>query len=519
MRGVGLGLLFASLAAAGCEEEHSCFVTGTSIATPQGPRRIEALKIGDQVWSYDPQVGRVPRAVQHIHRALVRTVCRVEAGGKTIRGVTPTHPMYDAAEATYTPLRDFTETSALLLVEEQRVQRTSIDSLHVEEAPEPVFDVFSLSVEGPEHNYIADGVLVHNKSLPPPEPVGVCGDGYVDYNWEACDDGNRIDGDHCSNSCFPVEVVPGRRCCCTELEVAVPDHCFQRIDIPDPVLERVLRAAVARPEGELVHGNVSSLRVLRVEDEAITDLTGLECFTGLLIVELSNGLVTNLTPLSGLERLVHLHLGNQQIADLSPLSDLCGIDRLMLPRNQIVDLAPLSSLASLTYLNLEKNRITELVPLSAATGLEQLLLAGNRIADTTGLSQSITTTLDLSQNPLSNLAPLTQMTGLQYLYLDEVGLSDLSALATLRGVRVLTAKNNSISDLSFLAAWNAEAWSELVLLQLQDNDISDLSPLLPHPGLGVQVRIELEGNPIDCDAQAENFTELFPRFDFTGCLR
>lgn len=39
----------ASLLGAACL---SCFVAGTLVSTPDGPRPIESLRVGDLVWSY-----------------------------------------------------------------------------------------------------------------------------------------------------------------------------------------------------------------------------------------------------------------------------------------------------------------------------------------------------------------------------------------------------------------------------------------------------------------------------------
>jgi cysteine-rich repeat protein len=209
------GVFVATLATAGCQfflDEETCFVAGTLIATPDGARSIESLRIGDAVWSYDRQAGLVARTLHAIHRARARVVCRVELRGACIRGVTPSHPMYDAARDTYVALRDLSPEARLLLVRDGMTQALPIERLVVEEAPEPSFEVFNLTVQGPEHNYIADGVLVHNKSLPPdPLVQSTCGDG-VSEDWEECDDGNLVDLDDCSNSCerynYPGNVRP-----------------------------------------------------------------------------------------------------------------------------------------------------------------------------------------------------------------------------------------------------------------------------------------------------------------------
>ena len=65
---------------------------------------------------------------------------------------------------------------------------------------------------------------------------------------------------------------------------------------------------------------------------------------------------------------------------------------------------------------------------------------------------------------------------------------------------------NNISDLGPLSGLTA-----LSGLSLQDNAISDLSPLLANSGLGADDAISLRDNPIDCADQADNIQALLDR--------
>jgi hypothetical protein len=128
-------LLLAAPALWGCTSE-TCFVAATLIATPRGPRPIGSLRCGDSVWSHDPTQGLVERRVEAVHCARARVICQLEVGGALVRGVTPSHPIYDAAAQRYTELRQLNAASRLLVFCDGVPKTCSIDRIHIEEAPD-----------------------------------------------------------------------------------------------------------------------------------------------------------------------------------------------------------------------------------------------------------------------------------------------------------------------------------------------------------------------------------------------
>jgi cysteine-rich repeat protein len=484
------GMLLATLVV-GCDahDTNECFLAGTLILTPDGAKRIELLEIGQVVWSYDPDKGLVARAITALHRQLSRVICRVASAGACLKGVTPSHPMYDAARDRYTALRDLDAESRLLLFLDGARHVAPIDEIQIEEAFEPSFDVYNLTVEGPEHNYIADGVLVHNKTLIWPR-VGVCGDGVVDFPYEQCDDGDRINGDGCSTACavdgggptFGTSHPP-------------PEHCVPSVELADPVLEREVRAAVARPDGELPYAEVSQLQVLAVEDEPVADLGGVECLSELRSIALAGGSIADLEPLSNLP-LRTLIITDHRISDLTPLSGLLGLQMLDIAANQVSDLSMLSSLTRLDFLNVGDNRVSDIAALASLPLLTQLHLPGNTIDVPAQLSAlGALFNLDISRNAIS----------------------DLSFLVEMEGIRYLSADGNGISSLAFLSNWDPQGWSHLLSLSLRDNAITDLTPLVSASWLGVTA-VLLDGNPIDCITQSDNLAALRDRGLWLGLV-
>ncbi len=142
-----------------------CFVRGTKILTPRGPRCVEEIAVGDEVYAFDTENNQlIERPVSHVLRALSTEIFHIAAGELVISGVTGEHPFYDADRKDWTEARNLTVGTRLLAwhgnenpleIEVTTVRRTTMNDR---------IEVFNLTVNGPEHNYFAEGLLVHNKS-------------------------------------------------------------------------------------------------------------------------------------------------------------------------------------------------------------------------------------------------------------------------------------------------------------------------------------------------------------------
>lgn len=168
MKQLGLMMVVAagSLGALGaCGEDTSCFVAGTRVLTPEGWRLVEDLAPEDEVWSFDvTRREPVVRRVVRVMRSVAPAIARMEAGELAVRGVTGSHPFWDAARSEFVRFDALSLASRLLAWfgsgEAHEVEVTAIARVRARTEAE----VFNLEVEGPEHNYFAEGILVHNKS-------------------------------------------------------------------------------------------------------------------------------------------------------------------------------------------------------------------------------------------------------------------------------------------------------------------------------------------------------------------
>ena len=312
---------------------------------------------------------------------------------------------------------------------------------------------------------------------------------------------------------------------------------FDTVDIPDSNLRTAIEKALGKASGApITTEDMKHLPQLIAPNASITDLTGLEGATNLMLLELGNNFISDLSPLKGLTKLVRLDLNNNSISDLSPLKGLTNLKYLLLDNNSISDISPLVANTGLGEGDLVEVSENPLNPVSINTHIPTLQLRGvsvdfdklvdipdsnlrtaiekalgkasgvtittedmkslyeleapnASITDLTGLEHATNLTLlTLSDNSISDISPLAGLNNLAELYLSDNSISDISPLAGLNNLIWLELHNNSISDLSPLKGLN-----NLISLELSDNSISDISPLAGLTNLRI---LGLSGNSI-----------------------
>lgn len=137
-------LLAAALSSCGC------VARGSRVRVPRGEQLIEDLAVGDEIICVDPDTGEEATgrlaAVRSLHRECVRL---------NDLTLTSDHPVYCPVTREWAPAGDWALGKRTVLhgVELSRV-----------EVYAGVHEVFDLTVDHPLHNFVANGVLVHNKS-------------------------------------------------------------------------------------------------------------------------------------------------------------------------------------------------------------------------------------------------------------------------------------------------------------------------------------------------------------------
>ena len=146
--------------------EEMCFVAGTQVTMQSGfTKDIEDLQSGDTVLSYNVNEDAfVDRKVETLLRGTTDKLFTIKTENSYFKGVTAEHPFYQPDLNAWTPVHELEEGDRVLVSRHGRTRYERVLGLNKEWLERPV-DVFNLSVEGPEHNYFANDILVHNKSI------------------------------------------------------------------------------------------------------------------------------------------------------------------------------------------------------------------------------------------------------------------------------------------------------------------------------------------------------------------
>jgi len=166
------------------------------------------------------------------------------------------------------------------------------------------------------------------------------------------------------------------------------------VTFADPMLEAMIRSTMGKTEGDITLAEAQAVTRMNLNNELqrtiseetpIKNLSGLENFTSLETLDLSNHAVTDISPLAGLTKLTALSLAGNPVADVSPLAGLTDLRLLVLSGSQAQDYSALSNLVNLQVLMLDNSTITDLTPLLALTNLRQLYLAKTSVEDLSSL--------------------------------------------------------------------------------------------------------------------------------------
>ena len=272
------------------------------------------------------------------------------------------------------------------------------------------------------------------------------------------------------------------------------------------VTDEFLKAALVEQLGADGNGdpdftNQETVRTLELGGRYIRSIDGLENFTNLERLILSDNEITDISPLASLTTLRFLDLSGQEIADISPLAGLTALVVLDLSDNAIESVGSLSGLTDLETLDISNNPITSLSGIEALASLgvlraSGLSLGGGDLSAAEGLSSlreayldscgletiyGINTEsleiLDISNNEIELLDPIQDAASLQKLDASENRIESIPSLSGCLSLTELDLTGNLLLDIDGIV--DAADLEVLVLsaCELTNTDMEILSGL------------------------------------------
>jgi hypothetical protein len=132
-----------------------CFTKGTLVAAKNGTKKIEEVKKGDWVWSYNETTGRKElKKVVALSQNMSSSLVKISVNGTEIT-CTPEHPFY--VNGSWIEAKDLTKGMSLAALEGTTSPVESIKFL------DEKVKVYNFEVEGNHNYYVSEkGILVHN---------------------------------------------------------------------------------------------------------------------------------------------------------------------------------------------------------------------------------------------------------------------------------------------------------------------------------------------------------------------
>jgi hypothetical protein len=270
------------------------------------------------------------------------------------------------------------------------------------------------------------------------------------------------------------------------------------VEFNNPKLESIVREKLNYYSKPIYRSQLLAFVELDLSNRDIQDLTGIEHFRNLEVLNLRFNAVLDVRLLGSLKNLRILDLGYNHLTDLNSagFDDLRNLKivHLNLDHNtklsgegkeiRLSNLNPLKNFTSITNLSLVDNHIKDISPLANLSKLKELNLRENRIEDISGIRElSSMIYLNLHSNPnLLDISPIHNLVNLETLILRNVPVGDqLDAFENLTSLQRLNLRNCGISDVSFLATLMAKG-------ALQDN-----------PEINIQAYLDILDNNIPED--------------------
>lgn len=202
------------------------------------------------------------------------------------------------------------------------------------------------------------------------------------------------------------------------------------------------------------------------------ELKQLKNFNWLRILRLNNNEITDLSFLESLTFLEEIDLNENKIEDISLISNLKNLKKISVKSNKISKISLKYELSELQVFNIADNKVDNLSFLLRLPKLHELDISDNVIKDYKLLVNLLELhELNLSYNQIIDISFVSKLVNLEKLILNNNQICDISPLKNLKSLKTLNLNDNKIFNISLTQINFLE---NLKSLYLKDNPIKNI---------------------------------------------
>ena len=220
---------------------------------------------------------------------------------------------------------------------------------------------------------------------------------------------------------------------------ASPDEV---ITIKDPELEKMIRLAIDKPEGDITALDMEMVYSINIDykEYPVREIDGLEYAIYLGDFSYRYGELKSLDPINDLQNITYMTISYSTVDEAPAEFNTEMLSRINFTETNVSDFSFLSKLTEVTSATFIRNGITSIDFLKDWESLENLDLSTNAVKDVTPLKDKVhLTDLTLHQNQVEDISVFETLSSLVYLNISYNNISNIAPIMQLPHLEELRA--------------------------------------------------------------------------------
>ena len=172
----------------------------------------------------------------------------------------------------------------------------------------------------------------------------------------------------------------------SETKVPGADQEGVVVEFECSVLEELVRSTINKTEGDLLSEDLWELYSLRIRDEEVTSLKGLEYAKNLMDISIMYRTIPSLEPITALPELYYLNVSYSEIGEVGTFRYPEVLTRVSFIDTALADIGFMEKMVNMENLTLSDTGISDITPLRDMSKLITLNLRGNNVKDIRALA-------------------------------------------------------------------------------------------------------------------------------------